>query len=129
MVQDGQAPGSAGLQLAGGAPLLRPEEQVFDAMLEGWRVQSWPATWRLGHREAAGGHRGVHRHADAFPWAWTAQMLDEWLGDLRRSGGCAGPRTAATRWRCRRSAGTHRPGIRVGAECQRGSAPTGAGVP
>ena len=39
MVQDGQAPGSARLQLAGGAPLLRPEEQVLAAMLDGWRVQ------------------------------------------------------------------------------------------
>ena len=39
MAQDGQAPGSAGLQLAGGAPLLRPEEQVLAAMLDGWRVQ------------------------------------------------------------------------------------------
>ena len=39
MGRDGQAPGSAGLQLAGGAPLLRPEEQVLEAMLEGWRAQ------------------------------------------------------------------------------------------
>ena len=39
MGQDGQAPGSARLQLAGGAPLLRPEEQVLAAMLDGWRVQ------------------------------------------------------------------------------------------
>ena len=39
MAHDGQAPGSARLQLAGGAPLLRPEEQVLAAMLEGWRVQ------------------------------------------------------------------------------------------
>ncbi|MDR7304589.1 hypothetical protein JOF55_004833 [Haloactinomyces albus] len=23
------------------------------------------------------------RHADAFPWHWSAQMVDEWLGDLR----------------------------------------------
>ncbi len=39
MIQDGQAPGSAGLQLAGEAPLLRPEEQELAAMLEGWQVQ------------------------------------------------------------------------------------------
>ena len=39
MGRDGLAPGSAGLQLAGGAALLRPEEQVLEAMLDGWRAQ------------------------------------------------------------------------------------------
>lgn len=35
-----QAPGAApALFVAGGSPLLRPEEQVFEAMLEGWRDQ------------------------------------------------------------------------------------------
>lgn len=32
-----EPPGSARLQLAAGVPLLRPEEQVFEAMLTGWR--------------------------------------------------------------------------------------------
>ena len=39
MGRDGLAPGSAGLQLAGGAALLRPEEQVLAAMQDGWRAQ------------------------------------------------------------------------------------------
>jgi hypothetical protein len=39
MGRDGRAPGSAGLQLAAGAPLLRPGEQVLAAMLDGWRDQ------------------------------------------------------------------------------------------
>jgi hypothetical protein len=39
MGRDRQAPGSAGLHLAGGAVLLRPEEQVPEAMLEGSRAQ------------------------------------------------------------------------------------------
>jgi len=34
----GPAPGAAGLHLVGGLPLLRPEEQVFEAMLDGWRM-------------------------------------------------------------------------------------------
>ena len=88
MVQDGQAPGSAGLQLAGGAPLLRPEEQVLAAMLDGWRVQQLArnlAFSTTGKRLAVIG--AFTRHADAFPWVWTAQMLDEWLGDLRAVGG------------------------------------------
>jgi integrase/recombinase XerC len=37
--RDGQAPGAAALQLACGAALLRPEEQVLAAMLDGWRAQ------------------------------------------------------------------------------------------
>ncbi len=39
MGQDGQAAGAAGLHLVEGLPLLRPEEQVFSAMLDGWRNQ------------------------------------------------------------------------------------------
>ncbi|MFD3688733.1 hypothetical protein ACFWTE_28390 [Nocardiopsis sp. NPDC058631] len=35
---EGRAPGEAGLQLVSGLPLLRPEEQVFTAMLQGWRA-------------------------------------------------------------------------------------------
>ena len=35
----GPAPGVARLHLADGMPLLRPEEQVFSAMLDGWRNQ------------------------------------------------------------------------------------------
>jgi integrase/recombinase XerC len=33
------APGAAVLQLVDGVALLRPEEQVFAAMLDGWRAQ------------------------------------------------------------------------------------------
>jgi integrase len=84
MGRDGQAPGAAGLHLAGGAALLRPEEQVLAAMLEGWRAQQLArnlAFSTIGKRVTA--IRAFTAHADAFPWAWTAQMVDEWLGDLR----------------------------------------------
>lgn len=36
---DGHAPGAAGLHLAVGLGLRRPEEQAFTAMLDGWRAQ------------------------------------------------------------------------------------------
>jgi hypothetical protein len=39
MGEERLAPGSSALHLADGIPLLRPEEQVFDGMLEGWRAQ------------------------------------------------------------------------------------------
>ncbi|MFI5973627.1 hypothetical protein [Streptomyces sp. NPDC051452] len=36
---DGLVPGSARLHLIDGLPLLRPDEQVFEAMIKGWRNQ------------------------------------------------------------------------------------------
>jgi integrase/recombinase XerC len=78
------APGSAGLQLAAGVGLLRPEEQVFTAMLDGWRNQQLARNLALstinGREKTVAAFAG---HADAFPWLWTATMVDEWLGDLR----------------------------------------------
>jgi hypothetical protein len=81
---EGFAPGAAGLQLAAGVPLLRPEEQVFSAMLGGWRNQQLARN--LAFSTINGREKTVAafaRHADAFPWRWTATMVDEWLGDLR----------------------------------------------
>ena len=45
MGRDG-TPGSAGLHLAAGVPLLHPDEQVFAAMLEGGGCSSWPGPVR-----------------------------------------------------------------------------------
>jgi integrase/recombinase XerC len=61
-------------------------------MLDGWRVQQLArnlAFSTVGKRLAA--IRAFARHADAFPWARGAQMLDEWLGDLRAVGGLRRP--------------------------------------
>jgi len=77
-------PGSAGLHLAAGVPLLHPDEQVFAAMLEGWRAQQLArnlAFSTVGRRQAM--VRAFALHADAMPWQWGPQMLDEWLGELR----------------------------------------------
>jgi site-specific recombinase XerD len=83
-------PGAAGLVLAGGLPLLHPQEQVFDAMVDGWRNQqlarNLAASTVAGREEKV---RAFARHCDAFPWQWTAQLADEWLGDLRGVRGCA----------------------------------------
>src|SRR5438445_13404364 len=83
MGRDG-TPGSAGLHLAAGLPLLHPDEQVFTVMLEGWRAQQLArnlALATIGRREAV--VRAFAAHADAMPWQWGPQMLDEWLGELR----------------------------------------------
>ena len=84
MSQDGQAPGATGLHLVGGLALLRPEEQVLSAMLDGWRNQQLARN--LAFSTISGRERVVQvfvRHAEAFPWHWSAQMVDEWSSDLR----------------------------------------------
>jgi integrase/recombinase XerC len=78
------APGAAGLHVAAGLPLLRPEEQVFAAMLDGWGSQQLARNLAPGTVE--GRQRAVRAfavHAGAWPWAWTPQMVDEWCTDLR----------------------------------------------
>lgn len=77
-------PGSARLQLADGVALLRPEEQVFAAMVDGWRNQQLARN--LAFSTLEGRQRAVRafaEHAGAFPWHWTPGLVDDWLGDLR----------------------------------------------
>lgn len=83
------APGAARLQLADGVQLLRPEEQVFEAMLDGWRNQQLArnlALSTINGRERK--VRAFATHADAFPWSWSSTLADEWFGDLRAVRGC-----------------------------------------
>ncbi|WP_316783996.1 hypothetical protein [Streptomyces sasae] len=84
MSRNSLAPGAAGLHLVSDLPLLRPDEQVFTAMLDGWRNQQLARN--LAFSTIEGWEKTVRafvRHADAFPWTWSPQMLDEWMGDLR----------------------------------------------
>ncbi|WP_330256897.1 site-specific integrase [Nocardia sp. NBC_00565] len=84
MGKQGVAPGSAALHLVDGLSLLRPEEQVFAAMLDGWRNQQLArnlAFSTIGSREKV--VQAFMRYADAYPWHWTSAQVDEWLGDLR----------------------------------------------
>jgi hypothetical protein len=78
------APGAVRLHLADGVPLLRPDEQVFQAMLDGWRNQQLARN--LARSTVEGRENTVKAFAgyvSAYPWAWTPAMVDEWLGDLR----------------------------------------------
>lgn len=84
MVEGGRVPGVARLHLADEVALLPPEEQVFSAMLEGWRNQQLARNLALSTidvREKA--VQAFARHADAFRWRWTPQLADEWFSDLR----------------------------------------------
>ncbi len=54
MGSEALAPGSARLHVVGGVPLLRPDAQVFDAMLDGWRNQQLARNLAFGTIEARG---------------------------------------------------------------------------
>ncbi|GHE72619.1 tyrosine-type recombinase/integrase [Streptomyces capitiformicae] len=78
------APGAARLELVGGVALLRPEEQVFNAMMQGFANQQLARN--LARSTVEGRENAVKAFAayvNAFPWQWTPAMVDEWLGDLR----------------------------------------------
>jgi len=76
--------GSAGLHLVAGVALLRPDEQVFAAMLDGWRAQQVARNLSLVTVECRlRVVRAFAAHVNCFPWQWTAAMVDEWCTDLR----------------------------------------------
>lgn len=81
---DGLAPGSAKLHLVDGIALMRPEEQAFAAMLDGWRNQQLSRRLALSTIESRERMvRAFSAHADAFPWDWRPQPVDDWMTDLR----------------------------------------------
>ncbi len=83
-MREGETPGAAALHLVNGVSLLHPDEQVFTAMLAGWRSQQLARNLAVATIEKRLAVIRIFRtHADAYPWNWQAQMLDEWLGDLR----------------------------------------------
>jgi integrase len=59
-------------------------ERTFNEMLLGWRNQQLARNLAFGTingREAQIRHFVVE--AGEYPWRWTAQLVDEWLGDQR----------------------------------------------
>lgn len=66
--------------------LLRAEDRVFEAMLDGWRAQQLARGLTTASILAA--YRLVARfqaHANEYPWTWSPQHFEEFLAD-RRSG-------------------------------------------
>jgi len=81
---NGSVPGAAGLHLVDGVVLLRPEEQIFTAMLTGFANQQLARN--LARTTVEGRETTVKAFAayvNTYPWQWTPAMVDEWLGDLR----------------------------------------------
>jgi integrase/recombinase XerC len=59
-------------------------ERTFDEMLQGWRNQQLARNLAFGTingREAQ--IRRFVADAGEYPWQWSAQLVDEWLGDQR----------------------------------------------
>jgi integrase/recombinase XerC len=70
-------------RLFGGVRPLRLEESVFEAMLEGWQRQQRsrmlrPSTIRSGVALV----RRVREHAEAWPWEWAAEDVEDFISDL-----------------------------------------------
>jgi integrase/recombinase XerC len=113
------APGAAGFHLVDGVSLLHPDEQVFEAMRQGWRAQQLARNLAVGTIDSRlAVVRAFAAHADAQPWHWRPQMLDEWLGDLK-AGQRGGRSPSRSCRRCSttpttRSRGSEPPAARAG---------------
>ena len=84
MVVDRRRPATALGLLHPDVPLLQPAEQVFHAMLDGWRNQQ--LSRNLSFATIAGREQLVRRFrdfADAEPWDWAAATVDEFFMELR----------------------------------------------
>lgn len=65
-------------------PVLRPEEQVLQLMLDGWRNQQLSRNLQFATIEQR--LRCVRRfveHMNEDPWNWTSAMVEEFSADLR----------------------------------------------
>lgn len=74
MLGGGLGDASARLVLLQGVSLLRPEDAVFEVMLEGWARQQRGGR-RLQLKTIEDRRRVVGRFAEfanAYPWQWTA---------------------------------------------------------
>jgi integrase/recombinase XerC len=81
--RDAMSPGVAGLVLVEGVPLLHPEPQVFEAMLEGWRNQMLARNLAVSTITRTLQVRAFREYAIVYPWEWSASLADEWFADLR----------------------------------------------
>jgi site-specific recombinase XerD len=80
-------PGVARLVLQPGVRLLRPEEQLFEAMTEGWRRQQLARHLAFGTIDAR--VRMVSRFqafTNSYPWQWSPSDFEEWVEELRSRG-------------------------------------------
>lgn len=76
------------------APLLRPEEQIFKAMMDGWQTQQLSRNLSSGTIE---GRNAILRRFQGFtseyPWQWKAADFEDWLSELRADDNGIAPST------------------------------------
>lgn len=75
---------SGRVYLIGSVPVLHPEIQTVDEMLDSWRNQQ--LCRNLDHDTIAGRIRIVQRfieQTNEFPWTWTPAMVQEFFSDPR----------------------------------------------
>lgn len=81
---DTPGPGSAHLELAAGLRHLHPEDAMLRAMLSGWGKQQLGG--RLCNEKTvkvrAASIGAFIEFCGAYPWDWTARMMDEWSAHL-----------------------------------------------
>jgi integrase/recombinase XerC len=66
------------------APASDLAERTLEEMLEGWRNQQLARNLAFGTIEGRQAEiRRFVQQAGEYPWHWSAQLLDEWLGDQR----------------------------------------------
>jgi integrase/recombinase XerD len=66
--------------------LLRAEDRVFEAMLDGWRAQMLARGLSTSYiKSSCGTIQKFQEHANEYPWTWSAHHVDEFLADRRSS--------------------------------------------
>ena len=76
--------GSGRVELVGAVPVLRPDEQVLQSMLDGWRSQQLSRNLQFATIDQR--ERLVRRfveHVNVDPWEWTPALVEEFSADLR----------------------------------------------
>lgn len=70
--------------LVGSVPLLHPEQQTVEEMLQGWRNQQLSRNLQFTTIDQRIRYiRAFLGHVNEFPWAWTPALVEEYFGDLR----------------------------------------------
>jgi integrase/recombinase XerD len=66
--------------------LLRAEDRVFEAMLDGWRAQMLARGLSTSYiKSSCGTVQRFQEHSNEYPWTWSAHHVDEFLADRRSS--------------------------------------------
>lgn len=83
-VSEGPVPGAVPAYLRSGSAVLNEAENVWLAMLDGWRAQQFARNLAPSTVDA---RRSIvlrfRAFAESYPWSWTAGLVDEFFMELR----------------------------------------------